>query len=140
MFLVLLMAAGCVLFIAVMCVLRARSSVREVKQDADRIYDTIEEREVINKAYGHIGEAKGGTDRVYDTIQEKLFERVPEKNEGYVHFMGRGGGVGSRDGAGVEMVGNSSYGHVGVGGGVRITMSDASAEMVGEVEYEELKM
>ena len=50
------MAAGGV---AVLCVLRAMSSRSEVRGDTDRVYDTIQEREVIaterNTAYGHVG-------------------------------------------------------------------------------------
>ena len=58
MVLLLLMAAGGVVFTAVLCVLRARSSRSEVRGDTDRVYDTIQEREVIaterNTAYGHM--------------------------------------------------------------------------------------
>ena len=89
MILLLLMAAGGVVFTAVLCVLRARSSRSEVRGDTDRVYDTIQEREVI------------ATER------------------------------------------NTAYGHVGVGGGVRMTRSDASAVMKGgtdDVEYEEVKI
>ena len=77
------------MFTAVLCVLRARSSRSEVRGDTDRVYDTIQEREVI------------ATER------------------------------------------NTAYGHVGVGGGVRMTRSDASAVMEGvtdNVEYEEVKI
>ena len=46
------------MFTAVLCVLRARSSRSEVRGDTDRVYDTIQEREVIaterNTAYGHV--------------------------------------------------------------------------------------
>ena len=63
MVLLLLMAAGGVVFTAVLCVLRARSSRSEVRGDTDRVYDTIQEREVIateiNTAYGHVGEGGG---------------------------------------------------------------------------------
>ena len=47
MVLLLLMAAGGVMFTAVLCVLRAKSSRSEVRADTDRVYDTIQEREVI---------------------------------------------------------------------------------------------
>ena len=88
MVLLLVMAAGGVVFTAVLCVLRARSSRSEVRGDTDRVYDTIQEREVV------------ATER------------------------------------------NTAYGHVGVGGGVRMTRS-ASAVMEGgtdDVEYEEVKI
>ena len=91
MVLLLLMAAGGVVFTAVLCVLRARSSRSEVRGDTDRVYDTIQEREVI----------------------------PTERNTAY------------------------AYGHVGVGGGVRMTRSDTSAVMEGgtnDVEYEEVKI
>ena len=59
MVLLFLMAAGSVVFTAVLCVLRARSSRSEVRGDTDMVYDTIQEREVIaterNTAYGHVG-------------------------------------------------------------------------------------
>ena len=76
------------MFTAVLCVLRARSSRSEVRGDTDRVYDTIQEREVI------------ATER------------------------------------------NTAYGHVGVGGGVRMTRNDASVVMEGgtDVEYEEIKL
>ena len=76
------------MFTAVLCVLRARSSRSEVRGDADRVYDTIQEREVI------------ATER------------------------------------------NTAYSHVGVGGGVRMTRSDASVVMEAgtDVEYEEIKL
>ena len=81
----LLMGVG-----GVLCVLRVRSSRSEVRGDTDRVYDAIQEREVIaterNTAYGHVG-------------------------------VGGGGGVGSGDRAGVEMMRNVAYGHVGAGGG-----------------------
>ena len=83
------MAAGGVVFTAVLCVLRARFSRSEVRGDTDRVYDTIQEREVI------------ATER------------------------------------------NTAYGHVGVGGGVRMTRSDASVVMeagTDGVEYEEIKL
>ena len=86
MVLLLLMTAGGVVFTAVLCVLRVKSSRSEVR---GRVYDTIQEREVI------------ATER------------------------------------------NTAYGHVGVGGGVRMTRSDASAVMEGgidDVEYEEVKI
>ena len=89
MVLLLVMAAGGVVFTAVLCVLRVRSSRSEVRGDTDRVYDTIQDREVI------------ATER------------------------------------------NTAYGHVGVGGGVRMTRSDASAVMeegIGDVEYEEVKI
>ena len=51
------------MFTAVLCVLRARSSRSGVRGDPDRVYDTIQEREVIaterNTAYGHVG-VRGG--------------------------------------------------------------------------------
>ena len=76
------------MFTAVLCVLRARPSRSEVRGDTDRVYDTIQEREVI------------ATER------------------------------------------NTAYSHVGVGGGVRMTRSDASVVMEGgtDVEYEEIKL
>ena len=56
----LLIAAGGVVFT---CVLRARSSRSEVRGDTDRVYDTIQEREVIaterNTAYGHVSVGDG---------------------------------------------------------------------------------
>ena len=73
------------MFTAVLCVLRARSSRSEVRGDTDRMYDTIQEREVIaterNTAYGHVGVGggvrsdasvvmEGGTDDVeYEEIK-----------------------------------------------------------------------
>ena len=59
---------------------------------------------------------RGDIDRVYDTIQER--EMIATER-------------------------NTAYGHVGVGGGVRMTRSDASAVMEGvtnNVEYEEVKI
>ena len=61
-------------------------------------------------------EVRGDTDRVYDTIQER--EAIATER-------------------------NTAYGHVGVGGGVRMTRSDASDVMDGrtdDVEYEEVKI
>ena len=63
MVLLLLMAAGGVVFTSVLCVLRARSSRSEVRGDTNRVYDTIQEREVIaterNTAYSHVGVGGG---------------------------------------------------------------------------------
>ena len=51
------------MFTAVLCVLRVRSSRSEVRGDNDRVYDIIQEREVIaterNTAYGHVGVGDG---------------------------------------------------------------------------------
>ena len=96
---------GGVLFLV--CVLRAKASRREGREDGERVYDTIPEREVIgtvrNQAYGHVGGGEGmmrvdatemeemegmeGADRDYDIIQEK--ENIEtERNEAYGHFDG----------------------------------------------------
>ena len=72
MVLLLLMAAGGVVLTAVLCVLRVRSSRSEVWGDTDRVYDTIQEREVIaterNTAYGHVG--VGGGVRMTRSVME----------------------------------------------------------------------
>ena len=57
MVLLLLIAAGGVVFTAVLCALRVRSSRSEVRGDTDRVYDTIQEREVIAT---DVGEGGGG--------------------------------------------------------------------------------
>ena len=102
----LLLAVGDVLFLV--CVLGARASRREGREDGERVYDTVQEREVIgtvrNQAYGHVGQGKGtemvrvdatemeetkGADREYDPIQEREVIET-ERNEAYGHFDGGG--------------------------------------------------
>ena len=102
--LLLLMAAGGVVFTAVLCIciLRARSSRSEVKarEDIDRIYDTIDEREMTTIRPGPTDEVKEDTDSVYETMQEKMPSET--KNAAYIHVgKERGGALGSGDRAGV---------------------------------------
>ena len=78
----LLMGVG-----GVLCVLRVRSSRSEVRGDVDRVYDTIQEREVIaterNTAYGHIGEGGGGAvgsgDKDMEMVSSTAYSHVSDR-------------------------------------------------------------
>lgn len=63
-FLLLLVVGGLLILV---CVLRAKAAKKEVREATDRVYDAIEEREVMatrkNEAYGHIGGHIGGEGR-----------------------------------------------------------------------------
>ena len=127
----LLMGVG-----GVLCVLRVRSSRSEVRGDSDRVYDTIQEREVIaterNTAYGHVGVGGGGGVGSGDRAGVEMMRNVAYGHVG----EGGGGGVGSGDRAGVEMMRNVAYGHVGEGGGGAVGSGDrAGVEMMRNVAY-----
>ena len=145
----LLLAVGGVLFLA--CVLRAKTSRREGR-DGERVYDTVEEREVIgtvrNQAYGHVG-GREGTEmvRVDATIMEEMDDTVEERevtgtvrNQAYGHVGGREGTEMVRVDATImeemddtvqerEVTGrvrNQAYGHVGGGKGTEMVRVDAT--------------
>ena len=126
------------MFTAVLCVLRARSSRSEVRGDTDRMYNTIKERELTIRAFGR----SVTTNSVYDTIQERemintvccdmgedtdaVYEKIQdfefEKDVAYIHAGKEG--MGSSE----EMVKNAAYGHVGKGGGGAVGGGDRADE------------
>ena len=61
MVLLLLLAVGGVLFLV--CVLRAKASRRERREDGERVYDTIQETEVIARRGIHVQ-----TDAEYEEV------------------------------------------------------------------------
>ena len=75
--LLLLLAVDGVLFLV--CVLRAKASRREGREDGERVYDTIQEREreVIaterNEAYGHFD---GGGRRKEHSTEDLEYEEI----------------------------------------------------------------
>ena len=112
-----------------------------MRGDTDRVYNIIQEREVIET---DVGEGGGGAVGSGDRAGVEMVRNVAYGHVG----EGGGGGVGSGDRAGVEMVGNIAYGHVGesvqkhtytnidVEGWVRWEGGDrVGVEMVGNTAY-----
>ena len=112
MVLLLLMAAGCAVFTAMLCVLRARSSRYKTVTSTERVYDTIQTKGMVANQHCYIDEVQEeDPDREYETIQE-----------GKVTIMTT----------------NVSYCHVGGREGVRTNASARMEERTDDVDYDEV--